>query len=76
VQCDDAVSNVAAYAVFAQPYDSLSDVYLANGQKDLALQKAKKRLDLLGKYPRDPVARGTTFVIAQNKSEAVGSDIK
>jgi len=56
---------------FAQRVRQLSDVYLANGQKDLALQNAKKALDLLGKRYEGSSARGTTFVIAQNKSEAV-----
>jgi len=34
--------NVAAYPDSPNAYDSLSDVYLADGQKDLALQNAKK----------------------------------
>src|SRR5882724_1774059 len=49
--------NVAAYPDSPNAYDSLSDVYLVNGQKDLALQNAKKALDLLGKDTRDPEAR-------------------
>jgi dienelactone hydrolase len=39
--------NVAAFPNSANAYDSLSDAYLADGQKDLALQNAKKALELL-----------------------------
>jgi dienelactone hydrolase len=39
--------NVAAYPKSANAYDSLSDAYLADGQKDLARENAKKALELL-----------------------------
>jgi hypothetical protein len=39
--------NAAAYPNSANVYDSLSDAYLADGQKDLARQNAKKALELL-----------------------------
>jgi tetratricopeptide (TPR) repeat protein len=39
--------NAAAYPSSANVYDSLSDAYLADGQKDLARQNAKKALELL-----------------------------
>jgi dienelactone hydrolase len=39
--------NVAAYPKSPNVYDSLSDAYLADGQKDLARQNAKKALELL-----------------------------
>ncbi len=39
--------NVAAYPTSPNAYDSLSDAYLAAGQKDLALQNAKKAIELL-----------------------------
>jgi dienelactone hydrolase len=39
--------NVAAYPNSPNAYDSLSDAYLAAGQKDLALQNAKKAIALL-----------------------------
>jgi dienelactone hydrolase len=39
--------NVAAYPNSPNAYDSLSDAYLADGQKDLARQNAKKALELL-----------------------------
>ncbi|MGA7623632.1 MAG: hypothetical protein WB630_18285 [Candidatus Acidiferrales bacterium] len=39
--------NVAAFPNSPNVYDSLSDVYLADGQKDLARENAKKALELL-----------------------------
>jgi dienelactone hydrolase len=39
--------NVAAYPTSPNTYDSLSDAYLAAGEKDLALQNAKKAIELL-----------------------------
>jgi dienelactone hydrolase len=39
--------NATAYPDSPNADDSLSDVYLADGQKDLALQNAKKALELL-----------------------------
>jgi dienelactone hydrolase len=39
--------NVAAYPNSANAYDSLSDAYLADGQKEAARENAKKALDLL-----------------------------
>jgi dienelactone hydrolase len=39
--------NVAVYPSSPNVYDSLSDAYLADGQKDLARQNAKKALELL-----------------------------
>jgi dienelactone hydrolase len=39
--------NVAAYPNSPNAYDSLSDAYLAAGQKDLALQNAKEAIALL-----------------------------
>lgn len=39
--------NVEAYPNSANVYDSVSDAYLADGQKDLARQNAKKALELL-----------------------------
>jgi len=38
-------------------YDSLGDVYLADGQKDLARQNSKKALELLPSDTTDPEAR-------------------
>lgn len=39
--------NVAGYPNSPNVYDSLSDAYLADGQKDLARQNAKRALELL-----------------------------
>jgi dienelactone hydrolase len=39
--------NVIAYPDSANVYDSVSDAYLADGQKELALQNAQKAVDLL-----------------------------
>jgi dienelactone hydrolase len=39
--------NIAAYPTSPNTYDSLSDAYMAAGQKDLALQNAKKAIELL-----------------------------
>ena len=39
--------NTEAYPASANTYDSLGDAYLADGQKDLALQAARKALELL-----------------------------
>lgn len=39
--------NVNAFSKSANAYDSLSDAYLADGQKDLARENAKKALEIL-----------------------------
>ena len=39
--------NVTAYPNSPNVYDSLADAYLANGQKDLARQNARKAVELL-----------------------------
>ena len=49
--------NVLAYPNSAKVYDSLADAYLAIGQKDLALQNARKALELLGSDIADPEQR-------------------
>jgi dienelactone hydrolase len=49
--------NVAAYSKSANVYDSLSDAYLADGQKDLARLNAKKALELLPSDTTDPEDR-------------------
>ena len=58
---EDAVNimklNVAAYPDSPNAYDSLSDAYLADGQKELALLNAKKSLDLLASDTADPEVR-------------------
>jgi dienelactone hydrolase len=49
--------NAAAYPNSPNAYDSLADAYLADGQKELALQNAKRALELLAKDGADPEAR-------------------
>lgn len=49
--------NVSAYADSPNAYDSLSDAYLADGQKDLARQNAKKTLELLANDTKDSQAQ-------------------
>jgi len=49
--------NAAAYPHSANAYDSLSDAFLADGQKDLAKQNAKRALDLLASDTTDPEQR-------------------
>ena len=46
--------NATAYPNSPNTYDSLSDAYLANGEKDLARQNAQKALDLLPSDTKDP----------------------
>jgi dienelactone hydrolase len=49
--------NTIAYPHSPNVYDSLSDAYLAAGQKDLARQNAKKALELLPSDTKDPEDR-------------------
>jgi Tfp pilus assembly protein PilF len=49
--------NVVAYPDSLNVYDSLADAYLANGQKDLARDNAKKALEHLEWDTIDPEAR-------------------
>jgi len=49
--------NVTAFPESPNAYDSLSDVYLADGQKELARQNAKRALELLASDTTDPQAR-------------------
>lgn len=49
--------NAVAYPGSPNVYDSLSDAYLANGQKDLARQNAKKAVELLPSDTTDPEDR-------------------
>ena len=45
--------NAMAYSTSPNVYDSLSDAYLADGQKDLALQNAKRAIELLANDTAD-----------------------
>ncbi len=49
--------NAKAFPDSANVYDSLADAYLADGQKELARQNAKKALELLASDTTDPEAR-------------------
>jgi dienelactone hydrolase len=49
--------NATAYPNSPNVYDSLSDAYVADGQKDLARQNAKKALELLPSDTADPEDR-------------------
>jgi dienelactone hydrolase len=45
--------NAEAYPDSANVYDSLADAYVADGQKDLAVQNAKKAIELLASDTKD-----------------------
>ncbi len=49
--------NVTAYPRSPNVYDSLADAYLADGQKDLARQYAKRALELLASDSKDNAPR-------------------
>src|SRR5271166_1876830 len=49
--------NVTAFPESPNAYDSLSDAYLADGQKELAKQNARKAVELLANDTTDPPAR-------------------
>src|SRR5450631_540568 len=49
--------NVTAFPESPNAYDSLSDVYLADGQKGLARQNAKRAIELLASDTTDPQSR-------------------
>ena len=49
--------NVAAHPKSPNAYDSLGDAYLAEGQKDLARENAKKALELVSSDTVDPEER-------------------
>jgi hypothetical protein len=49
--------NALGYPDSPNVYDSLSDAYLADGQKDLAKENALKAVDLLASDTNDPEAR-------------------
>lgn len=49
--------NVTAFPESPNAYDSLADAYLADGQKELARQNARKVIELLANDTTDPQAR-------------------
>jgi dienelactone hydrolase len=69
--------NVAAFPNSPNVYDSLSDVYLADGQKDLARENAKKALELLATDTTDPEQfRDGLRKNAEQKLKQLGDDSK
>ena len=65
--------NVTAFPASANAYDSLSDAYLANGQKELARQNARKALELLVSDSADTEARRNAIRdSAQQKLKQLG----
>jgi dienelactone hydrolase len=66
--------NAGAYPNSPNVYDSLSDAYLANGQKDAALENAKKALELLASDRTDPEAqRKAIRQSAEDKMKQLGA---
>jgi dienelactone hydrolase len=69
--------NVAEYPDSANVYDSLSDGYLADGQKDLARQNAQRALELLASDTRDSeVIRAGIRESAERKMKQLGDASK
>jgi dienelactone hydrolase len=67
--------NATAYPDSPNVYDSLGDAYLADGQKDLARQNAKKALELLPSDSIDPPARRDGIkASAEQKLRQLGSE--
>jgi len=67
--------NAVAYPNSPNVYDSLSDAYLADGQKDLARENAKKSLELLKSDTTDPEARRKLIQeSAQTKLKQLGAE--
>ena len=69
--------NAVAYPESPNVYDSLSDAYLANGQKDLARDNAKKALELLASDSTDSEERRKGIqASAQQKLQQLGTPPK
>jgi dienelactone hydrolase len=69
--------NVATFPDSPNVYDSLSDVYLADGQKDLACQNAKKALELLATNTTyNEQFRNGVKTNAEQKLKQLGNDSK
>ena len=66
--------NVAVYPNSPNVYDSLADAYLADGQKDLARQNAKKAVELLASDTTDSARRRDNIrESAEQKLKQLGS---
>jgi tetratricopeptide (TPR) repeat protein len=69
--------NVQAFPDSANVYDSLSDAYLAEGQKELALENAKKALEMLTSDTKAPEAmRNAIRESAEQKLKQLGGEQK
>ena len=69
--------NASAYPDSANVYDSLSDAYLADGQKDLARQNAQEALRRLESDTTDPeVRRNAIRTSAEQKLKQLGETNK
>jgi dienelactone hydrolase len=69
--------NATAYPNSPNVYDSLSDAYLANGQKDLARENAKKALQLLASDTTDDEQRRKGIQeSAEDKLKDLGENAK
>jgi tetratricopeptide (TPR) repeat protein len=65
--------NAEAFPDSPNAHDSLGDAYLANGQKDLARESAKRTLELLPGDTKDPEARRNAIRdSAQQKLKQLG----
>jgi len=68
--------NVTAYPDSPNVYDSLSDAYLADGQKDQARENAKKAIALLASDTTDPeLRRNAIRDSAQQKLQQLGEGL-
>ncbi|HMC29960.1 MAG TPA: alpha/beta fold hydrolase [Candidatus Angelobacter sp.] len=66
--------NAEAFPDSPNVYDSLGDVYLADGQKDLARENAKKAIEVLASDTTDPEARRNAIRdSAEQKLKQLGS---
>jgi hypothetical protein len=67
--------NTTAYPDSPNAFDSLSDAYLADGQKDLARSNAKRALDLLARDTVDNEQRRKEIKqSAEEKLKQLGED--
>jgi tetratricopeptide (TPR) repeat protein len=69
--------NTEAYPTSANTYDSLGDAYLADGRNDLALQAARKTIEMLDADPSNDDFKKAVRASAEQKiAKLKGSDKK
>ncbi len=68
--------NTEAYPTSANAYDSLSDGYIAAGQKDLALAAEQKCVELLPAYINDPLFKAALEKQANEKIAKLKAEVK